>query len=139
MSETTTLRDGRTLIVVSMLDDRASLPLQAGFVTMLPALSASDLAEGPKLVDELVDRGCAEFCCVGPKSGELHDAIDWVLDDKQANDVATTWVPDVAEASDYFILAAGGKPGCLLAFASDYPELRAALRAAASQVTPSIS
>ena len=74
-----------------------------------------------------MDRGCVEFCCVGPQAELLHDALDEVLEERGALEVVTTWHTDDSDAAEYFLFAAGSKLPTLLALVAAHPELVALL------------
>jgi hypothetical protein len=102
--------------------------ITAPFVAMLPAHESVDLSLAEDVVARLVDLGCIEFCCVGKRAEMLHDAIDWIVEDKNALGVVTTWHQDVPEACDYFVNTAGSTPKCLLALVAQDAEMTASLR-----------
>lgn len=53
------------------------------------------------------------------------------------SDIVTTWITNETEACEYFLFAAGGAPGNLLAIVSDHPALAGLLEqvARANQLT----
>jgi hypothetical protein len=94
---------------------------------MLPAYD-EDLDASAAIAADLVDLGCAEICCVGPRAEELHDSIDGIVEDKGALHVVTTWHVGLEEGSEYFVDAAAGRPFLLMGLVADHPDLAAALR-----------
>jgi len=101
---------------------------QREFATLLPAFNAQERQQAQAVVSDLLDQGAVEFCCVGPEAEELHDSIDWIVEDKEAFSVVTTWHTDEVEACEYFVKTAGGKPDVLLAFVAEHPVLVAELK-----------
>lgn len=123
---TVVLPGGRRLIlgsVRSFVRDSIGRP----FVVLVPAFNAGERRSVEEMVGILVDLGCVEFCCVGPEAELLHDSIDGIVEEKGALDVVTTWHENHADACEYFLLAAGGKPPALLALISSHSELAARL------------
>lgn len=126
------LQGGRRLILRSPREPLG--PIESGpFAAMLPAFDRHDRDASTAVVAHLVDLGCIEFCCVGPEAEALHDAIiDWVIEDKNALHVVTTWHDNQTEGGEYFLYAAGGRPPVLLGLVADHPELVAVLQRVAS-------
>jgi hypothetical protein len=119
----------RHLLIASMsesMDER----LRGSFVTLFPAYRAQEEDAAESLVGPLVQRGCVEFCCVGPLAEKLHDTIDALIESAEAFHVVTTWHESGDEACEYFLAAAGGTADVLVAFVADYPDLVAALKGA---------
>ena len=79
--------------------------------------------QAASMISKLVKSGCAEFCCVGVQAEELQDAIDAIVEDLQRYEVVTTADTDETEACEYFLFAAGGGRGGLLALVNAHPEL----------------
>lgn len=98
------------------------------FAVMLPAYNDAEQSVAKDIIAALVDFGCVEFCCVGRQAEELHDAIDWIIEDKNALSVITTWHEDIAEACEYFVYTAGSAPKCLLALIAEDSEIVVVLR-----------
>jgi len=84
------------------------------------------------MANTVIEKGCVEFCCVGPEAEQLHDSLDWIVEEKGALEVVTTWHTDDADACEYFIHAAGGGSPSLLALVYSYPELVGRLEAEAA-------
>lgn len=126
--ETTSVkwREGRQLVLssVAIPGDRCVRP---PFVALLPAYGPSERQQAEALSRELVKLGCIEFCCVGPQSELLHDALDEIVEADGALEIVTTWIDDPTEAIEYFLYAAGGGRPDLLALVGGHPELHAAL------------
>lgn len=101
--------------------------LQAAFAALVPAFSPSERREIEGMVPDLLERGCAQLCCVGPEAELLHDAIDDLLEERGALAVVTTWHGDLADAREYFLYAVGELD--LLALVARHPELKALLGA----------
>ncbi|MFT3912775.1 MAG: hypothetical protein QM704_01430 [Anaeromyxobacteraceae bacterium] len=113
----------RTLVLAAVtfpLDDSVRPP----FASLLPAYGPSERQQGEADARELIRLGCAEFCCVGPEAELLHDALDEIVEREGALEVVTTWIQEPAEASAYFVHAAGGGRLDLLAAIDAHPELR---------------
>ena len=77
------------------------------FLVMLPAFSRQERIASEGIAINLVDLGCIDFCCVGQQAEQLHDAIDYIIEDKNNLSVLTTWHCDIKEGCEYFIFAAG--------------------------------
>lgn len=124
------LQEGRTLLVHSVHEPVANIGalLSKGFAAMVAAFGSESRKAAEAIVGDLIDRGCVEICCVGPEGEALHDAIDWVVEDKEALEVVTTWHVDETEGCEYFLHVAGGKPSCLLALVGDQLQLISTLQ-----------
>jgi hypothetical protein len=135
LAQSLDFQEGRTLLVQSVQEPVTDLRalLFKGFVVMLPALGNEDRRAAEAIVGELIDLGCVEICCVGPEGESLHDAVDWIVEDKAALEVVTTWHADEAEGCEYFLYAAGGRPSCLLALVRDQLQLSSTLQNMALQ------
>lgn len=121
-----TLSGGRSLVLGS-LHMPVDNSLRRPFAALVPAFDAEEQQKVETLVGTLLDLGCIELCCVGPQAEQLHDTLDEIVEAKGALDVVTTWHVDDADACEYFLFAAGGKPPTLLALISSHPELAAVL------------
>lgn len=132
------LQDGRTLLIESTHASVEALGacLSERFVAMLPGFACDDQGPAGVFVTALIDLGCVEICCVGPAAKSLHDAIDWIVEEKGAIGVATTWHQDQSEGCEYFLLAAGGKSPSLVALVEDHPQLASMLRTMAAGIPP---
>jgi hypothetical protein len=117
---------GRTLIFRSLDESPNASPSQP-FATLLPAFDGTERRQAEVTAGLLIDRGCVEFCCVGPEAELLHDSIDEIVETRGTLDVVTTWHTDTSDASEYFLFAAGGRPPALLALVAPHPELVALL------------
>ena len=126
MAASSVFSRGRTLSFLS-LDQSPSVWLSHPLATLLPAFNEGERRQAEARVDLLMDRGCVEFCCVGLQAELLHDSIDEIVEKKGAFEVVTTWHTDYTDASEYFLLAAGGKSPTLLALVTSHPELVALL------------
>lgn len=118
--------DSRTLLfgsLVQPLSDSLSQP----FVTLLPAFDEGERKQAQAITGPLVNRGCVEFCCVGPEAEQLHDSIDEIVEERGALAVVTTWHTDFSDACEHFLFAAGGRSPTLLALVASHPELVALL------------
>jgi hypothetical protein len=127
MSDRTLPFSGKRILVLGALQEPIDKPLGPRFATLLSAYDGQERQKAEAIVGELVDRGCIEFCCVGPEAEELHDSIDWIIEDKEAFSVVTTWHENQMEACEYFVSAAAGKPCVLLALVATHPEVVAVL------------
>lgn len=99
-----------------------------GFAAMIPAFGEADREAARTVLGDLLGRGCVEICCAGPDADELHDLIDVAIEDSAALGVVTTWHQDLAEACDYFVFAAAGRPSYLLALVADRQVLATILK-----------
>lgn len=120
------LKENRMLTITS-LAPAADHSIQPPFVTLLPAYSEPERQQAEAVTKELINLGCVEFCCVGPESERLHDRLDEIIEGEGALEVATTWIEDPIEASEYFLHAAGGGRTNLLALIRSHPDLHAVL------------
>ncbi len=118
---------GRTVLLLS-LEEALSAPLIRPFATLVPAFDERERLQVEALARPLMDRGCVEFCCVGPEAELLHDSIDEIFENIGALEVVTTSHTDHSDASEYFLFAAGGKPHTLLALVVSHPDLVARLQ-----------
>lgn len=137
VGQTLPLGGGRLLIIRLVGEPMGSLKdiLPSTFAVLLPAFDAEERRAAEAVVTPLVELGCIEFCCVGPQAEELHDAIDWVIEEKKGLHVVTTWDESQTEACEYFVHAAGGRPPGLLGLVENHPELVAALQQMARPVS----
>jgi hypothetical protein len=135
MDERLELQGDRALLIQSLRESSGELRplLVAPFAAMLPAFDEGEGMRATMIVQDLVLLGCVEFSFVGPEAERLHDAIDQVLEDSGALNIVTTWHHDLAEGCEYFVLAAGGRPGVLLALVAEHPEAVELLRRAAEE------
>jgi hypothetical protein len=124
------LRDGRELRIDSLpasLDDSVkhsrSHSRSRSHVVLVPAFNEVELEQVTSLLGELIALGCKELCCVGPEAELLHDTLDEILVQQGFIEVVTTWHTDYLDACEYFLLAAGGREGALLALIAAHPEL----------------
>jgi hypothetical protein len=90
------------------------------FPVMLPAFNGMERSAAEGMVAGLINSGCREFCCVGQQAEQLHDAIDWIIEDRHALDIVTTWHQDIVEACEYFLFAAGIGTNCRIALVSEH-------------------
>ncbi len=121
----------RTLVLGSLGEPVVHQSLRSPFATLLPAYDEAERRKAELIVGSLVDLGCVEFCCVGPEAEQLHDSIDWIIEDRGALGVVTTAHTDYTEACEYFVFAAAGKPPVLLGLVSSHPEVVTSLEQAA--------
>jgi hypothetical protein len=126
------LRDGRELRIDS-LPASLDASVKRSHVVLVPAFNEVELDQVASLLGELIALGCKEFCCVGPEAELLHDTLDEILVPQGLIEVVTTWHTDYLDACEYFLLAAGGREGALLALIAAHPELVALLEAGARQ------
>jgi len=101
-----TLPDGRMLIS-SDPQELSSLALIPGFALLVAAYTESDCVAVLRSVGALVDQGCSEIACVGPRAETLHDSIDTKLEDLGAEAVMTTWHHDFLDGCEYIFFGAG--------------------------------
>ena len=114
--------ENRRLLIVP-LDSWIADPAQE-FAALAPAWTAADILEAKNNFARLIAFGsCLEICCVGPRSEELHDALDEIIEDCGQLSVVTTSQNDPTEGCDYFLRLSGGRPKLLVTFASANPEL----------------
>lgn len=90
------------------------------FAVMLPGFNDAERSAAENIVAQLIDSGCGEFGCIGEQAEQLHDAIDWIVEDKQVLKIVTTWHHDIAEGCDYFVAAAGGGTPGLVALVLEH-------------------
>lgn len=95
----------------------------APFVVMLPAFDTRERELGLSLADDLIDRGCAEFCCVGPEAELLHDSLDALVEARGALSVVTTWHVDFEDACEYFLFGASAGRASRFALIDGHPDL----------------
>jgi len=113
---------GRILVVGGLgnaMECIENIPCRT-FAVMLPAFNDAERSAAEDLAAALIDSGCREFCCIGDHSEPLHDAIDWIVEDKGDLQIRTTWHRDVAEGCDYFVTTAGGGAPGLVALVSEH-------------------
>lgn len=130
MGEETGFEGGRRLIVLSLGErgEIAARIARPGFATLLPAFTDDERNAAAVLAAELVDLGCAEFCCLGPDSEELHDSIDVMIEDKERIEVVTTWHKSIDEGCEYFVHVAASQPRQLVALVGDHPLIAQSLK-----------
>jgi hypothetical protein len=112
-----------------------SVHIASPFVALVPAFNREGRSQIEALAGALIDQGCVEFCCVGPEAEQLHDALDWIIEDKATLDVVTTWFEDEAEACEFFLLTTLVRQLGLLAVVSEHPALEACLQRLAGSGT----
>lgn len=122
-----TLSGGRKLLLSSP-NTRDDFGVLSPFVVLAPAFNETERSEVLAIVGSLIDQGCIEFCCAGPQSEFLHDAIDEIVEDRKRPDLITTWHTDASDACEYFLFAAGGQANNLLALVACHPELQDLLK-----------
>lgn len=125
LPHTLVLSSGRSLVLGPL-----GLPVDSfnrPFVALVPAFDADERQQVEAMAGPLMDLGCIEFCCVGPQAEQLHDSLDWIIEERGAPDVATTWHADYSDACEYFLFAAGGRPPTLFALVSGHSDLAALL------------
>ncbi|GAB2878633.1 hypothetical protein GCM10027277_54820 [Pseudoduganella ginsengisoli] len=117
---------GRQVYIMDLVGE---LPLSLGkeFVVLLPACNDDELLSSKILAPGLLDKGCAEFCCVGALAEELHDRIDEFIEDQEKFDVVTTYHHEIVEACEYFLFAAAGAQLPLIAMVADHVEIESCL------------
>lgn len=118
---------GKRRLTLSVLEMPADPLLMPPFVTLLAAYNAVERQAAAGLAKALIDRGCVEFCCIGPEAELLHDALDDMIETEGTLDVVTTWIDDPKEGCEYFVHAAAGASANLLALVQSHPELQAIL------------
>lgn len=135
-------RAAASLVVIDAYGRRRAITLAAGartwasiggahpFAALVAAFNRAEVTEAESLAPRLLDAGCVEICCVGSEAEAAHDAIDAVIEDREAVDVLTTFDADVSEGCAYFLDLSGGECARLIAVVGDHPEVEAELRAA---------
>jgi hypothetical protein len=118
-------------LVVAERDMPLDLHVQRPFATLLPAYDTIDGRQAENVAGRLIELGCVEFCLVGPQAERIHDALDEIIEARDALNVVTTWHDDELEGCEYFLFAAGGQAVELLAFTSPHTELQTMLEKAA--------
>jgi hypothetical protein len=96
-------------------------------VALLSVKHERELPTVDDFVAALVMKGCLEICCAGPLAGQLHDHVDALLEGHGWLNIVTVAVEDPSEASEYFLYAANGAVGNLLAWINGDLGLREAL------------
>lgn len=96
-------------------------------VAIFSAEHECDLATASDFVAVLVPKGCLEICCTGPLAELLHDHVDALLEQRGWLNVVTTADEDPSDAVEYFLLAANGAVGNLVAWINGDIALREAL------------
>lgn len=102
-------------------------PIQAPFVTLLPAFNAAERHQAEAKAELLLTLGSVALCCVGPEAEQLHDALDVIMEARGALEVVTIWHEDLADACEYFLYAAAGASATLLALIASHPKVQAIL------------
>ncbi|MGK3985804.1 hypothetical protein WME99_22345 [Sorangium sp. So ce136] len=118
---------GNRKLVISSLGASADHSIQRPFVTLLPAFNPPERQQAEAITKDLIDLGCVEFCCVGHEAEQLHDALDNIIEARNALEVVTTWHEEPSDACEYFLYAAAGGRANLLALLLSHPELQAML------------
>ena len=95
----------------------------APLVALLRAEERWDPAPLERLVVALLERGCIQFCCVGARAEEVHDAIDWIVEERDRLEIVTTWHAERVEAVDYVRCTAGLAGANVLALVEGDPTL----------------
>ena len=129
MSEQLVVSGFRYLILESpFCATQVSIPKP--FAVLVPAFDESERRQIEEIAMNLVNIGCEDFCCVGPESELLHDALDWLFVDNENEtiDVVTSAFEDESDACEYFLFAAGAQMFHLLALVSLHPELTSLLK-----------
>lgn len=121
------LNEDRHVVVIALGPAGTATPAPP-FVALVPAFDPAERRVVETAANDLIDGGCVEFCCVGPESEMLHDALDDLIERKGTLEVVTTWHVDVADACDYFLFGASAGRAALLALVSAHPELVSALQ-----------
>lgn len=120
------------VVIVETAGLKLPLEITKPFVMLVPAYDLVERKQIEAIVISLINLGCIEICCVGPEATALHEALDTIMIDCNAEHVITT--SDIAEAEviDYFLWTAGENPSSLLALVSSHPELITAIETAVS-------
>lgn len=113
---------GREVFVCSF-GDVLSVRIAPAFVTLIVAACQKDIDENLRVANALLEKGCNEFCCIGPESEKLHDQLDNLIEDAGLIDVVTTWHKDITEGCEYFLFAAGGQSVPLVGLISKHPQI----------------
>jgi hypothetical protein len=125
---------GRSL-TLAMLGDWSATTSPAPFVALVPASNESERQQVEASTGALVDAGCVEICCVGCDAEVLHDAIDWIVEERGALEVVTTWDVDEREGCEYFLQTAAGASLPLLALILEHPALTAQIERIVASLT----
>lgn len=125
------LQIGTRSLYFGALGEQLPCGITSPFVALLPAYTPAECATAAAMAPDLVKAGCVEICCVGEHAEALHDQLDDIVEDMGAFHVVTTFHVGEDDASEYFVIAAGGASACLLAFVSPHPSLVSRLRALA--------
>jgi hypothetical protein len=115
-------------VMVSGLSVEALQEALLPTAALLPAYSAQESVYALSLVEGLARSGCVELCCIGPEAELLHDQIDEVLEGRGMIDVVTTFHTDEIDGCEYFLFAANGAAGNLLALIEGHPALLRTLK-----------
>lgn len=126
------LRNGQILLIEHLGSFTAALTSfpPEKFVALIPAFEEDEESVAEIVARAAMDRGCVEICCVGPRAEFVHDLIDWIVVEKEALHVVTTWHEDEAEGCEYFFLTAANQMLDLLAFTNDSASLESSFCAA---------
>lgn len=127
MTDRSLVLEGSRTLVISAVGAPLSSAVQPPFATLLPAYNAEERERAVLATTALMRAGCVDFCCVGPEADLLEDAIDEIVEDAGELDVVTVACEDATEAIEYFLLAAAGGSGGLLALIEEHPELQQTL------------
>jgi hypothetical protein len=123
--ELSTADEIEELIIV---DHEREPQVSAKFVALLPAFDDGELEQAVGMTKRLLELGCVELVCVGPRSEELHDSLDVVVEEMDMSAVLTNWHADAREGCWYFLYASGaGEAEQFVAFVAARPELIAML------------
>jgi hypothetical protein len=120
----------RRLFVLAEGDASEVAKIRGPFAMMLAASSIIPTEAQRRLIETAVERGCIEFCCVGPFGEQLHDYTDGLLEDRGELEIVTTWHVEepLEDTVHYFLHVAGEKALTLIAAISDAPDLARALK-----------
>jgi hypothetical protein len=111
------------VVTLGSTDDSMIPLLPLPFAALVPAFNDAERERVEELGVKLVEMGCTEFCCVGPQAEILHDALDSIIEKKEAFHIVTTWHEDEADACEYFLFAAGTQYQHFFAMIGLHPEL----------------
>ena len=127
----------RRLLVVSFESSWVASPPQE-FAALVPGWTPADILDARTYFSTFVALGsCLEICCVGPRSEELHDALDEVVEDRDQLSLVTTWDVDPEEGCDWFLRLSGTRPQLWVAFAKSNPDLvRTLVEVATGEAAP---